>query len=243
MMPQAADTSATARLCVALDMTDAARAAALAKALAQSGAAHMVKVGMELFYAAGADGYAQVARAGLPVFLDLKLHDIPNTVARGLDALLALDPPPAIVNVHATGGPEMLRAAAQAVNGRAKLVAVTVLTALGEEDLAAIGLSGPASEAVLRLARLARQAGLDGVVCSPREVADIRRALGKDFLTIVPGVRPAGAQLADQKRIATPEAAQAAGADILVVGRPITQAADPAAAARAILSSLRGGGS
>jgi orotidine-5'-phosphate decarboxylase len=225
-----------ARICVALDMPDAAAAAGLARRLA--GAVDFAKVGMELFYAAGPEGYARVARAGLPIFLDLKLHDIPNTVARGLSALLALTPPPAIVNVHASGGPAMLRAAAEAVDGRAKLVAVTVLTALSGDDLAAIGLAGPPREAVLRLARLAKECGLDGVVCSPEEVADIRAALGEDFLTIVPGIRPAGAAMNDQKRAATPEAAQAAGADILVIGRPITQAPDPVAAAVAIGAAL-----
>ena len=228
------------QICVALDTKDATAAAELARKLARARAADMAKVGMELFYAAGPEGYARVAEAGPPIFLDLKLHDIPNTVAEGLRALLALSPAPAVVNVHASGGPAMLRAAAEAVAGRAKLVAVTVLTALGEDDLAAIGLAGPSQEAVLRLARLAKECGLDGVVCSPREVAAIRAALGDDFLTIVPGVRPTGAAVADQKRIATPAAAQAAGADVLVIGRPITQAPDPAAAAQAIRAELEG---
>ncbi len=225
-----------AQVCVALDMPDAKAAAGLARRL--WGAVDMLKVGMELFYAAGPEGYARVADAGLPIFLDLKLHDIPNTVARGLSSLLKLAPPPAILNVHASGGPAMLRAAAEAVDGKAKLVAVTVLTALGEDDLDAIGLAGPPREAVLRLARLAKESGLDGVVCSPGEVEAIRAALGEDFLTIVPGIRPAGAAMNDQKRAATPEAAQAAGADILVIGRPITKAADPVAAAAAIRAAL-----
>ena len=243
-MSQSADSAPRrARVCVALDMKEANAAARLARAVAEARAADMLKVGMELFYAAGPAGYEQVAAAGLPMFLDLKLHDIPNTVARGLRALLRLSPPPAILNVHASGGPAMLRAAAEAVAaegeaGRAKLVAVTVLTALGVEDLDAIGLRGPAEEAVLRLARLAQANGVDGVVCSPREVAAIRAALGADFLTIVPGIRPAGAAVADQKRIATPEATQAAGADILVIGRPITQADDPVAAALEIRELL-----
>ncbi len=245
-MSQSADSAPRrARVCVALDMKQADAAARLARALAEARAVDMLKVGMELFYAAGPAGYAQVAATGLPVFLDLKLHDIPNTVAAGLRSLLRLSPPPAILNVHASGGPAMLRAAAEAVAaaaegeaGRAKLVAVTVLTALGSDDLDAIGLRGPAEEAVLRLAALARDCGIDGVVCSPREVAAIRAALGPDFLTIVPGIRPAGAAVADQKRIATPEAAQAAGADILVIGRPITQADDPVQAALDIRQSL-----
>ncbi len=234
-------TARRAKVCVALDMPEAQAAAALAQELAQAQAVDMLKVGMELFYGAGAAGHARLAAAGLPVFLDLKLHDIPNTVARALDALLSrLDPPPAILNVHASGGPAMLKAAADAVAGRARLVAVTVLTALGADDLAAIGLAGPPQEAVLRLARLARDGGLDGVVCSPEEVAAIRAALGSDFLTIVPGIRPAGSAMDDQRRAATPAAAQAAGADILVIGRPITQAPDPVAAALAIRAELRG---
>ncbi len=224
------------RICVALDMPEADAAANLARQLV--GAVDFAKVGMELFYAAGPGGYARVAEAGLPVFLDLKLHDIPNTVARGLSSLLALSPPPAILNVHASGGPAMLRAAADAVDGRAKLVAVTVLTALGPEDLEATGLTGPPHDAVLRLAQLAGACGLDGVVCSPEEVAVIRAELGEDFLTIVPGIRPAGSAMNDQKRAATPQAAQAAGADILVIGRPITQAPDPVAAAHAIRAAL-----
>jgi len=232
-----------AALCVALDMKDPAQAADLLRRLV--GQVDMAKVGMELFYAMGRAGWAAVAEAGLPVFLDLKLHDIPNTVARAVESLLSLEPPPAIVNVHATGGPAMMRAAAEAAAGRCRVIAVTVLTALDAADLAAIGFDPALSpqDLVLRLATMARDAGLDGVVCSPREVAAIRTELGPDFLTIVPGIRPAGADVGDQKRIATPEAAQEAGADILVVGRPIVQAADPAAAARAIVESLKTGSS
>ncbi len=228
------------RICVALDTQDAAWAAELAGRLA--GTVDYVKVGMELFYAAGAAGYRQVAEAGIPVFLDLKLHDIPNTVAQGLRSLMRLDPAPAIVNVHATGGPAMMRAAAEAVNGRAKLIAVTVLTSLGEEDAAAIGLDAAlgTDDHVANLAELARACGLDGVVCSPRDLKMVRKVCGPDFLTVVPGIRPAGADAADQKRIATPQAAQAAGADILVIGRPITQAEDPAEAAVQIARSLTG---
>ena len=231
---------AGAKLCIALDTQDAAAAAALAKRLA--GVADYVKVGMELFYAAGAEGYAKVAAAGIPVFLDLKLHDIPNTVARGLDSLLRLAPAPAIVNVHATGGEAMMRAAAEAVNGRAKLVAVTLLTSLGEADAAAIGLDAAmgVEDHVAHLAEMAKACGLDGVVCSPRDLAMVRSLCGADFLTIVPGIRPAGAEIADQKRIATPQAATRAGADILVVGRPVTQAEDPAAAAAEVARAMGG---
>jgi len=233
-------TDSRSRICVALDTQDAARAADLARRLA--GTADFVKVGMELFYAAGETGYRMVAEAGVPVFLDLKLHDIPNTVAQGLRSLMRLDPAPAIVNVHATGGPAMMRAAAEAVAGRTKLIAVTLLTSLGEEDAAAIGLDAAfdIDDHVANLAELARACGLDGVVCSPRDLAMVRRVCGPDFLTVVPGIRPAGAKTVDQKRIATPQAAQQAGADILVIGRPITQAADPVAAAVEIARSLTG---
>ena len=233
-------TDARSRICVALDTQDAAQAAELARKLA--GTANLVKVGMELFYAAGEAGYRMVTEAGVPVFLDLKLHDIPNTVAQGLRSLMRLDPAPAIVNVHATGGPAMMRAAAQAVEGRAKLIAVTLLTSLGEEDAAAVGFDAALGidDHVANLAELARACGLDGVVCSPRDLATVRRVCGPDFLTVVPGIRPAGAETADQKRIATPRAAQEAGADILVIGRPVTQAEDPVAAAAEIARSLAG---
>lgn len=225
-------------ICVALDTPDAGKAAALAGAL--RGSVGMVKVGMEQFYAQGRDGYARVAAAGIPVFLDLKLHDIPNTVAQGLTSLMSLSPAPAIVNVHASGGPAMLEAAAEAVDGRAKLIAVTILTSLSDEDIHAAGYDPAArtAEMAVKMAELSKACGLDGVVCSPHDIAAIKQACGTGFLTIVPGVRPAGAQVQDQKRIATPDAARAAGADVLVIGRPITQASDPAAAAAAIARSI-----
>ncbi len=235
------DTSLHARktaLCVALDMPDAEEAAHLACTL--KGAVDMVKIGMELFYAAGEAGYRQVAAAGLPVFLDLKLHDIPNTVFRALQALMKLDPPPAIVNVHAAGGSAMMTLAKEATAGRCRVIAVTVLTALDDEDLRAIGCD-PAlnsGDLVLQRARLAQESGLDGVVCSPREVSAIKRACTPDFLTVVPGIRPHSADKGDQKRIATPRGAAEAGADIIVVGRPITQAADPVTAALSIRKDL-----
>jgi orotidine-5'-phosphate decarboxylase len=225
-------------ICVALDTPDPARAAAMAGLLKDN--IGMAKVGMELFYRAGRAGYEQVAAQGVPLFLDLKLHDIPNTVAQGLTSLLALAPAPAIVNVHASGGPAMLEAAARAVDGKAKLIAVTVLTSLSDADIHAAGFD-PASDTAqtaVKLARLSKQSGLDGVVCSPHDIAAIKAACGPDFMTIVPGVRPAGADVQDQKRIATPRDARAAGADILVIGRPITQAGDPAAAAAAIAADL-----
>ena len=226
-------------ICVALDTPEPALAAALAGAL--KGHVGLVKVGMELFYRSGQAGYEQVAAMDVPVFLDLKLHDIPNTVAQGLTSLLSLSPAPAIVNVHACGGPAMLEAAAKAVNGRARLIAVTILTSLSDADIHAAGLD-PASSTVeiaVKLALLSKQCGLDGVVCSPHDIAVIKAACGTGFLTIVPGIRPAGTDVQDQKRIATPRTALDAGADMLVIGRPITQAADPARAAAEIAATLK----
>jgi orotidine-5'-phosphate decarboxylase len=226
-------------ICVALDTPDPARAATLAGVL--KGHVGLVKIGMELFYRSGQAGYEQVAAMGVPVFLDLKLHDIPNTVAQGLTSLLSLSPAPAIVNVHAGGGPAMLEAAAKAVSGKAKLIAVTILTSLSDGDIHAAGFDPASStaETAVKLALLSRQCGLDGVVCSPHDTAAIKAACGTGFLTIVPGVRPAGADIQDQKRIATPRIALDAGADILVIGRPITQAADPVRAAAEIAATLK----
>jgi len=226
-------------ICVALDTPEPALAAALAGAL--KGHVGLVKVGMELFYRSGQAGYEQVAAMDVPVFLDLKLHDIPNTVAQGLTSLLSLSPAPAIVNVHACGGPAMLEAAAKAVNGRARLIAVTILTSLSDADIHAAGLDPASStaEIAVKLALLSKQCGLDGVVCSPHDIAVIKAACGTGFLTIVPGIRPAGTDVQDQKRIATPRTALDAGADMLVIGRPITQAADPARAAAEIAATLK----
>lgn len=227
-------------ICVALDTPDPALAAAMAARLKDH--VGMAKIGMELFYRAGRAGYEQVAASDVPLFLDLKLHDIPNTVAQGLTSLMSLDPAPAIVNVHATGGPAMLEAAARAVDGKAKLIAVTVLTSLSDADTHAAGFD-PAcdtAQTAVKLAQLSKQSGLDGVVCSPHDIAAIKTACGTGFMTVVPGVRPAGAAVQDQKRIATPRSARADGADVLVIGRPITQADDPAAAAAAIAESMEG---
>lgn len=225
-------------ICVALDTPHPERAIELVHML--KSAVGYVKIGMELFYAGGANVYQSIAREGVPVFLDLKLHDIPNTVASGLRSLMRLDPRPAIVNVHAAGGGDMMRAAAEAVDGRAKLIAVTVLTSLSDDDLWSIGFdpARDAHEHAANLARLAASAGLDGVVCSPRDVAAIKAATATNFLKVVPGIRPADALSQDQKRIATPREALVAGADILVIGRPITGAEDPAKAARDIAASL-----
>jgi orotidine-5'-phosphate decarboxylase len=228
-------------ICVALDTPDVDRARALAKALMPH--VGYMKIGMEFFYAHGAKGYEAVAAEGLPIFLDLKLHDIPNTVASGMKSLMQLSPRPAIINLHAAGGLDMMKAAADAVDGRAKLIAVTILTSLSNEDIWAVGFNVATETGghAASLAKLAQQAGLDGVVCSPHDLAGIRAATGTEFLTVVPGIRPVEETSHDQKRIATPSAAMAAGADILVIGRAITNSPDPAAAAQKILSELRHG--
>jgi len=221
-------------LCVALDTPDVAKARALARMLKAH--AGYLKLGLEFYYATGAAGYEAVAAEGLPIFLDLKLHDIPNTVAQGLKSLMRLDPKPAIVNVHAQGGAAMLRAAREAVGDQAKLIAVTILTSLTDDDCRETGHDLGAEALALRLARFAHREGLDGVVCSPNDLKALRAELPPPFLAVTPGIRPKGADAHDQKRVATPKAALAAGADILVIGRAITGAKDPAAACRAILA-------
>jgi orotidine-5'-phosphate decarboxylase len=196
-----------------------------------------VKVGLELYLRYGPDAVASVRGAsGVQVFLDLKLHDIPATVAGAARAVARLRP--ALLTVHAAAGSAAIRAAADAAPD-ATIVAVTVLTSLGDDDLGRIGLTGPASDAARRLAVLAVEAGARGLVCSPQEVAAVRAEVGRDIMLVTPGVRPAGAEVHDQARVATPEAALRAGADLLVIGRPITGAADPGAAAAGIAASLR----
>ncbi len=218
----------------ALDTSDLSHALHLARSVGESVGG--LKIGMEAFYAFGRDGFDAIADMGLPIFLDLKLHDIPNTVARAVSTLVSLGPE--ILNVHVGGGREMMEAAVDAAEGRVRLIGVTVLTSLNDLDLVRHGiLDGTAAQA-LRLAEDARAAGLDGVVCSAHEVPKIKALCGQDFLTVVPGIRPAFGRRDDQKRTLTPEAALAAGADILVIGRPITEAADPAHAARDIALSL-----
>jgi orotidine-5'-phosphate decarboxylase len=228
-------------ICVALDTPDLDRAQALARTLKPH--VSCLKIGMEFFYAHGAKGYEAVAAEGLPVFLDLKLHDIPNTVAEGMRSLMRLQPSPAIINLHASGGMAMMQAAAEAVDGRARLIAVTILTSLANDDIWAAGFNAKRDTGAhaAALAKLAKAAGLDGVVCGSHDLAGIRAATGPGFLTVVPGIRPAEDASHDQKRIATPKAAMAAGADILVIGRAITGAADPASAAQKILDGLRHG--
>ena len=223
-------------ICVALDTPEIVRAEALVRQL--KGHVGMVKIGMEFFYADGPQGYEAVAGHGIPVFLDLKLHDIPNTVVSALKSLLRLSPLPAIINVHAAGGSDMMKAAVEAVAGRCKLIGVTVLTSLSNADIAAIGFSRTTDEQALDLAKLTHQAGLDGIVCSALDLPKIRGELPRKFLTVVPGIRPADAAVQDQKRVVTPKQALTDGADILVIGRPITGASDPARAAQDILASL-----
>jgi orotidine-5'-phosphate decarboxylase len=223
---------------VALDTPDLSRARALAERVRP----HVggLKIGLEFISALGPEGVRAAAALGLPVFADVKFHDIPNTVAGAARALVSLGV--GLFNVHVSGGEAMLRATmdvASSAQPRPRVLGVTVLTSMNDDDLAAVGQLGPAHAQVLRLARLAKLSGLDGVVCSPQEIVEIRQACGPDFLIVTPGVRPAGSDLGDQRRVTTPAEAVRAGADILVVGRPITAAADPAAAAKAIADEIR----
>lgn len=228
-----------ARIIPALDTGDLARAEALAGALAPH--CGLLKVGLELFCAAGGPAVTAVSRHR-PVFLDVKLHDIPNTVAGALRSLLPLKP--AMVTLHAGGGPAMIAAARneaeKAGAGRPILLAVTVLTSIDAATLAATGVADNPADQVRRLARMAVAAGAEGLVCSPHEAAMLRADLGPGPVLVVPGVRPAGSDVGDQARTATPADTVAAGADWMVIGRPITGAPDPAAAARAIAASLPG---
>ncbi len=222
---------------VALDMRSVDRALALAVSVKPYVGG--LKIGLEFINACGPDGIRTIVETGLPVFADVKLHDIPNTVAGAVRALAPLQT--ALLNVHVSGGTAMMQAAAQAAaefTPRPKVLGVTVLTSLGAADLETLGVQASPLEQVTRLARLAKDAGLDGVVCSPKEIAAVRAACGEDFLIVTPGVRPRGAALADQRRVMAPGEALEAGADILVIGRPITGEPDPAAAARAILADL-----
>ena len=222
---------------VALDTTDLDYARQLAERV--RGSVGGLKLGLEFFSAHGPDGVRAFEGSGLPVFLDLKFHDIPNTVAGACRAAAQLGV--SIVNVHAQGGATMMRAAvdaARSVSPSIRVIAVTMLTSLSDEDLPSLGLVPPVADQVLRLASLARQCGLDGVVCSAHEIARLRSELGQDFLLVVPGIRPAGSAVGDQRRVMGPAEAQAAGADVLVIGRPITGAQDPALAARDIAQSL-----
>ena len=223
-------------LIAALDTIDPQRARRWASAVAPS--CGMLKLGLEFYLANGAEGVRLIDDR--PVFLDLKLHDIPNTVAGAVRAILPLAP--ALLTLHAAGGRAMIQAARAAADAagsaRPKLLAVTVLTSLDAEALREIGVAGGPRQQVLRLARLALEAGADGLVCSAHEVAILRDALGPAPLLVVPGIRPAGSATGDQARTMTPRAAADAGADWLVVGRPITEASDPGAAAAAIAAEI-----
>ncbi len=203
-----------------------------------------MKLGLEFFGAQGPAGIRRVAETGMPIFLDLKFHDIPNTVAQAVTSVTPLAP--FMMTIHAGGGQAMMRAAADAARetaakagvARPRILGVTVLTSLDQSDLSAAGVSASVEDQVVRLARLAQDSGLDGVVCSPKEIGAIRSACGQDLILLVPGIRPAGAAQGDQKRVMTPREAVDAGATYLVIGRPITEAPDPRAAAQEIANSL-----
>lgn len=223
----------TSPVYVALDTPDLERA----KAIATKVRHHVggIKLGLEFFAANGRSGVKDMAQLGLPIFLDLKLHDIPNTVAKAVQALRDLEP--AVLTIHAAGGRAMMEDAKAAAPAGTKVVAVTVLTSLDGNDLRSIGVEGDPHGQVERLAMLAREAGLDGVVCSGAEVKAVKK-LWSDGFFVVPGVRPANGETGDQKRVVTPRQALDDGASILVIGRPITGAQDPDEAARAIEATL-----
>jgi len=229
------------RIFVALDTKDVGRAIELAHGL--KGKVGGVKIGKEFFTANGPEGVARVTECGMPLFLDLKFHDIPNTVAGAIRSSLQLDP--LLVNVHASGGRRMMEAARAAadeadIGKRPSVIAVTVLTSMAREDLAEIGIDEEPIEHVMRLGKLTKASGLDGVVCSAKEVVALRGAVGPDFLLVVPGIRPEWANTDDQRRVVTPKDAVDLGADYLVIGRPITGHKDPAEAARLIAEELDG---
>jgi orotidine-5'-phosphate decarboxylase len=223
----------TSPIYVAIDTPDLAAARAVAEKVRH----HVggLKLGLEFFCANGHAGIAEMARLGLPIFLDLKLHDIPNTVAKAMQAINILSP--AIVTIHASGGRAMMEDAKAAAGIHTKVVGVTVLTSLDDHDLSRVGVADDPHAQVERLAALAQEAGLDGIVCSGQEVKSARKAW-KDGFFVVPGVRPGSGNSADQKRIVTPAEAMRNGASIIVVGRPITMAEDPDMAARAIEATL-----
>lgn len=208
-----------------------------AKAMAEKVRAHVggLKLGLEFFCAHGHHGVHEIAQVGLPIFLDLKLHDIPNTVAGAMQAINLLQP--AIVTIHASGGRAMMEDAKAAAGIDTKVVAVTMLTSLDERDLARTGVQGTPHDQVMRLAELAEAAGLDGIVCSGQEVGDVHRQWKNGYF-VVPGLRPAGSAVGDQKRVVTPRQARDDGASVLVIGRPISRAEDPVMAAREIEATL-----
>ena len=230
------------RIFCAIDTTDLDHAINLASSL--SGVIGGAKLGKEFFAAHGPQGVRAVAKTGMPIFLDVKYHDIPNTVAGAIRAVTPLGV--RIVNVHAAGGLEMMKRAGDAAREAADkagvdvpwVIAVTILTSMDQGDLDDVGLKGPIEDRVVKLAELTQKAGLDGVVCSAQEITPVRKALGPDFKLITPGIRPSWAASDDQKRIVTPADAVAMGSDVLVIGRPITKAEDPVAAAQKIVAEL-----
>jgi orotidine-5'-phosphate decarboxylase len=228
------------RLVIALDLPDERAALDLVDRLGQT--CQWYKVGMELYYAAGNSIVQQLRDRGFNVFLDLKLHDIPNTVAGAVRS--ATQAGASLLTLHASGGAAMMTAAAEAASApnSPRLLAVTVLTSMDANQLTGIGINASPAEQVLRLVKLAKNSGIDGMVCSPEEVAMLRKEMGPSSLLVVPGIRPTGSDVGDQKRIATPAQAIAHGASLLVVGRPITRAADPIAAAQAILDEIEQAG-
>lgn len=235
-MPSAERISAKDRLAIALDVADEHEALKLVDRLGNT--CQWFKVGMELYYAAGNSIVQKLRGRGFDIFLDLKLHDIPNTVAGAVRS--ATKAGASLLTIHASGGAAMMSAAAEAASapGSPRLLAVTVLTSMDASQLAGIGITASPADQVLRLARLAKNSGINGMVCSAEEVALLRKETGPDSLLVIPGIRPAGSAIGDQKRIATPAQAIRDGASLLVVGRPITRAADPAAAAQAILNEI-----
>lgn len=224
------------RLAVALDVPDARSALELVERLEDS--CRWLKIGMELYYSTGNALIEALRLRGYRIFLDLKLHDIPNTVAGAIRSVTSVGAE--LLTVHAFGGGAMLRAAAEAAQApdSPRLLAVTVLTSMDSGELGLVGVSSSPAAQALRLARLAKDSGIDGMVCSAEEVRSLRSEIGSEALLVVPGIRPAGTEVNDQRRIATPGDAIARGASMLVVGRPITRASNPAAAARAILDEI-----
>jgi orotidine-5'-phosphate decarboxylase len=224
------------RLTVALDLPDAKQALAFVDSLGDT--CQWFKVGMELYYATGNSLVQELRQRGFNIFLDLKLHDIPNTVAGAIRS--ATQAGASLLTIHASGGAAMLAAAAEAAATPAapSLLAVTVLTSMDANQLSGIGITATPAEQVLRLAKLAKTAGIDGMVCSPEEVNILRNEMGPQTMLVIPGIRSAGAAIGDQKRVATPATAIAQGASMLVVGRPITQAPNPKQAAQAILDEI-----
>lgn len=219
------------RIFVALDVPTADEARALVERLGDEATSY--KIGLQLFCAAGPEIVSEFAKAGKRIFLDLKFHDIPNTVAGAVRSVAGLGA--AVMNVHCSGGMEMMRTAAETAGGGILVIGVTVLTSLNDDDLKEMGVAHTTEGQVLQFARMANEAGLDGVVCSAKEIGMLRREIGDDFLLITPGIRPEWAASGDQKRIVTPSEAFKKGASALVIGRPITGQDNPAAAMRRIL--------